>query len=79
MTDHLKELTEAGVSIWLDDLSRERIETGNLPISSTRTTSSGSPRTRRSSPPRWPRASATTSRCASSRPRAPTSTRPCSR
>jgi transaldolase len=30
MTDHLKELTEAGVSIWLDDLSRERIETGNL-------------------------------------------------
>ena len=30
MTDHLKELTDAGVSIWLDDLSRERIETGNL-------------------------------------------------
>ncbi len=30
MSDHLKELTEAGVSIWLDDLSRERIETGNL-------------------------------------------------
>jgi transaldolase len=30
MTDHLQELTEAGVSIWLDDLSRERIETGNL-------------------------------------------------
>ena len=30
MTDHLEELTEAGVSIWLDDLSRERIETGNL-------------------------------------------------
>ena len=30
MTDHLKELSEAGVSIWLDDLSRERIETGNL-------------------------------------------------
>jgi transaldolase len=28
--DHLQELTEAGVSIWLDDLSRERIETGNL-------------------------------------------------
>ena len=30
MSDHLKELSEAGVSIWLDDLSRERIETGNL-------------------------------------------------
>jgi transaldolase len=30
MTDRLKDLTDAGVSIWLDDLSRERIETGNL-------------------------------------------------
>jgi transaldolase len=30
MTDRLKELSDAGVSIWLDDLSRERIETGNL-------------------------------------------------
>ncbi|MEP6816018.1 MAG: transaldolase [Marmoricola sp.] len=30
MSDHLQELSEAGVSIWLDDLSRERIETGNL-------------------------------------------------
>ncbi|MGI9155429.1 MAG: transaldolase [Marmoricola sp.] len=30
MTDHLQELTEAGVSIWLDDLSRERLDTGNL-------------------------------------------------
>jgi transaldolase len=30
MTDRLKQLTDAGVSIWLDDLSRERIETGNL-------------------------------------------------
>jgi transaldolase len=30
MNKNLKELTEAGVSIWLDDLSRERIETGNL-------------------------------------------------
>jgi transaldolase len=28
--DRLKALAEAGVSIWLDDLSRERIETGNL-------------------------------------------------
>jgi transaldolase len=30
MTDRLKELSEAGVSIWLDDLSRERLNTGNL-------------------------------------------------
>jgi transaldolase len=30
MSERLKELTAAGVSIWLDDLSRERLETGNL-------------------------------------------------
>lgn len=30
MSDRLKELSAAGVSIWLDDLSRERIESGNL-------------------------------------------------
>src|SRR5690349_9599215 len=30
MTDNLQRLSEAGVSIWLDDLSRERLETGNL-------------------------------------------------
>jgi transaldolase len=30
MAERLKALAEAGVSIWLDDLSRERIETGNL-------------------------------------------------
>lgn len=30
MNDNLKSLADAGVSIWLDDLSRERIETGNL-------------------------------------------------
>jgi transaldolase len=30
MSDRLKALAEAGVSIWLDDLSRERIATGNL-------------------------------------------------
>ena len=28
MTDALAELAAAGVAIWLDDLSRERIETG---------------------------------------------------
>lgn len=30
MSDRLQALSAAGVSIWLDDLSRERIETGNL-------------------------------------------------
>jgi transaldolase len=30
MSERLKALAGAGVSIWLDDLSRERIETGNL-------------------------------------------------
>ncbi|MGH3366134.1 MAG: transaldolase [Nocardioidaceae bacterium] len=30
MTDRLRELTDAGVAIWLDDLSRERLATGSL-------------------------------------------------
>ena len=30
MSDQLRALTDAGVSIWLDDLSRERVETGSL-------------------------------------------------
>ena len=30
MSDRLKALADAGVSIWLDDLSRERLATGNL-------------------------------------------------
>ncbi|MGZ4428384.1 MAG: transaldolase family protein, partial [Nocardioidaceae bacterium] len=30
MSERLTALAEAGVSIWLDDLSRERIETGSL-------------------------------------------------
>ncbi|CRK56332.1 Transaldolase [Alloactinosynnema sp. L-07] len=30
MTDNLKALSDAGVSIWLDDLSRERLTSGNL-------------------------------------------------
>lgn len=30
MNDRLKALSDAGVSIWLDDLSRERLQTGNL-------------------------------------------------
>ncbi|HEX4831372.1 MAG TPA: transaldolase [Trebonia sp.] len=30
MSDVLGELTDAGVSVWLDDISRERLRTGNL-------------------------------------------------
>jgi transaldolase len=30
MSDNLKKLSDEGVSIWLDDISRERLETGNL-------------------------------------------------
>jgi transaldolase len=30
MTDPLADLSAAGVAVWLDDLSRERLETGNL-------------------------------------------------
>src|ERR1700744_6057163 len=30
MADVLAELTQAGVSVWLDDISRERLRTGNL-------------------------------------------------
>jgi transaldolase len=29
-TDRLRELSDAGVSIWLDDISRDRLRTGNL-------------------------------------------------
>ena len=30
MSDVLRELSEAGVSVWLDDISRDRLRTGNL-------------------------------------------------
>ena len=30
MSERLKALADAGVSIWLDDLSRDRITSGNL-------------------------------------------------
>ena len=29
--DVLAQLSAAGVSVWLDDISRERLTTGNLP------------------------------------------------
>src|SRR2546423_14560569 len=30
MTDRLAELSAAGVAVWLDDISRERLQTGGL-------------------------------------------------
>ncbi|HUR13440.1 MAG TPA: transaldolase [Mycobacteriales bacterium] len=30
MTDHLADLSAAGVAVWLDDLSRQRLQSGNL-------------------------------------------------
>jgi len=30
MTDRLQQLSDQGVSVWLDDISRERLKTGNL-------------------------------------------------
>ena len=30
MSNRLKNLADAGVSIWLDDLSRDRLDSGNL-------------------------------------------------
>ncbi len=30
MTDPLRQLSDAGVAVWLDDLSRDRLQTGNL-------------------------------------------------
>ncbi len=30
MTNPLQALSQAGVAVWLDDLSRERLRTGNL-------------------------------------------------
>jgi len=30
MPDNLKDLSQAGVSIWLDDLSRDRLQSGSL-------------------------------------------------
>ncbi len=30
MTDPLQALSNAGVAVWLDDLSRARLQTGNL-------------------------------------------------
>ncbi len=76
MNDRLKALSDAGVSIWLDDLSRERLETGNLAELVQTKNVVGVTSNPRSSRARWPRASATTPRCASSPPTAPTSTAP---
>jgi transaldolase len=55
MTDALKLARAAGVAIWLDDLSRKRITSGNLAdLIDESSTSSASPPTRRSSRRRSP-------------------------
>ena len=76
MNDRLKRSADAGVSIWLDDLSRERLETGNLAD-----LVKNEPRRGRHDQPGDLRRGAgrrralRRRRCASSPPRAPTSTR----
>lgn len=77
MTDRLKALADAGVSIWLDDLSRERIETGNLADLMESHSVVGVTTNPSIFASASPRASGTTSRCGSSRPTGPTSTAPC--
>ena len=63
MSERLKALADAGVSIWLDDLSRERIDHRQPRRPDRRLRrSSASPPTRRSSPRPWPRATPTTRR-----------------
>ena len=70
MTDRLAELSRAGVSIWLDDLSRDRLTSGSLAglvardhVAGVTTNPSIFAKARRGrgcppSPPAWPRVSA---------------------
>ena len=62
MNERLKSLADAGVSIWLDDLSRERITRATWPIWRPTTQSPASRPTRRSSPRRLPKVTCTTIR-----------------
>ena len=50
--EKLAELSEAGVAVWLDDLSRDRIRSGDLQSLVDDYSVVGAPRTRPSSPPR---------------------------
>ncbi len=40
MNDRLQALSDQGVSVWLDDISRERLKTGNLAEADRRTATS---------------------------------------
>ena len=51
MSERLKALADAGVSIWLDDLSRERLNSNNLAELVAESSVVGVTTTRRSSPP----------------------------
>ena len=61
--NRLQRLHEAGVSIWLDTLSRELLETGDFATLVEESAVTGRPPTRRSSPRRSPGRTATTSSC----------------
>ena len=62
--NRLQALHDAGVSIWLDTLSRELLDSGDFAGLIADSRSPGRPRTRRSSPRRSPARTATTTSCA---------------
>ena len=66
MTDRLKELSDAGVAIWLDDLSRERLADGSLEKMCREQHLVGITTNRPSSPAPSAVPTCTTARCASS-------------
>ena len=74
----LSALSEAGVSIWLDDLSRDRLTSGSLAtLVRGPARRRGHHQPRRSSPPRSPAATPTPPRSATWPPAAPASPRRC--
>lgn len=75
MTNRLRALADQGVSIWLDDLSRERIESGNLADLIETSSVVGVTTNPTILPPRSPTESGTTPRYAHSPRPVPTSIR----
>ena len=72
MTDSLARLCAAGVSVWLDDLRRERLTSGSLAALGGTSMSPGSRPTRRSSPGPSPAATPTPTKSAICRCARPT-------
>lgn len=62
MTNAVQDLAAHGVSVWLDDLSRELLESGDLQKLIDERNILGVTTNRPSSPTRWPRATATSLR-----------------